>query len=659
MKSKTSSLTYAALLPLFILFALMISGTLAGDARAQEENLALDDLDICPLDDPEEIAEVHQGRFCSYSAGPTPTCATPIEDELLAMDARLPNDKFELIELGTTFLGETLRAVRIGKQPPAAQVEPVPQIVVFATQHAREWITTETAMELIRHFAEGPGADSAFLERAVLTIMPVNNPDGHNYTHTDERMWRMNRWECPNGNFGVDTNRNYPFNYAEPGNDASCSSEIHRGSGPGSEPETQAARDLIAGVDSDGRFETVMVLNIHSYGSLVLFADGFSEDFAPCTTNSNCTNADLGAQHVLGGTRVNPFFYNERGVPFRPGQSYRNLIVVAGDLSSDAHYGDLPDNRKNPVSITLELGDSRCGFIAESYSEKQLKFIIDQQIEYAYFLLGSAPGLHDGSFYDEHVGTFALPHIHRRMATVEHPTLRLAARNTESRISLTAQNGDRADSALDDVLDGVAYREWKWNPSADPFEFPREIEVCPGQLFNCQTLVVGGLDIINDTIDLCDSSRVTPGEGWFFIGREGDFLVPQAQCYWQRTREFGSGPWILDMNQSLFGMEDSTFTFSYYHGNEEINLQVFATTTDFEDCGYELAECRIIFSTRHRGTVGWILFDDNFILDPGYRTEILDISDFDGEEIKIRFQLFNSSRQVGIFDPVATGWRID
>ena len=637
----------------------MISGTLSGDARAQEDPLGLDDLEICPLDNPEEIAEVHQGRFCTYSAGPSATCATTIEDELLAMDARLADDRFELIELGTTFLGETLRAVRIGKQPAEGQAEPIPQIVVFGAQHAREWITTETAMALIRHFAEGPGADSMFLENAVLTVMPVNNPEGYNYTHTDERLWRMNRWECPNGNFGVDPNRNFPFNHGEPGNDPSCTSTIYRGPGPGSEPETQAARDLIASVDSEGAFETVLVLNIHSYGSLVLFADGFSPEFAPCTTSSNCTNADLGAQHILGGTRANPFFYNERGVPYRPGQSYRNLIVVAGDLSSDAHYGELPNNAKNPVSITLELGDSRCGFIAESYSEEQLKFIIDQQIEYAYFLLGSAAGLQDGSFYDAHVGTFTLPHIHRRMTTVEHPTLRLAARNTESKISTRAFNGDRAEVERDDVLEGVAYREWKWNPTADPYEFPREMEVCPGQLFDCRTLVIGGLDIINDTIDLCDSSRITPGEGWFWVGREGNFLEPQTQCHWQRTRDFGSGPWILDMNQSLFGMEDSTFTFSYYHGNEVINLQVFATTGDFEDCNYEPGDCRVIFSTRHRGTVAWILFDDNYIFDPGYRTEILDISDFDGEEIKIRFQLFNSSRQVGIFDPVATGWRVD
>lgn len=41
-------------------------------------------------------------------------------------------------------------------------------------------------------------------------ILPVLNPDGYEYTHTHDRMWRKNRaqyGEC----IGVDLNRNFRY----------------------------------------------------------------------------------------------------------------------------------------------------------------------------------------------------------------------------------------------------------------------------------------------------------------------------------------------------------------------------------------------------------------------------------------------------------------
>ena len=120
-------------------------------------------------------------------------------------------------------------------------------------------------MELIYHFAEGAGYELEILNEAVITIMAVNNPDGYNYSFTDERFWRTNRWECDNGNVGVDPNRNYPMTYTEPGNDPDCETSIYRGPAPGSEPETTAGRNLIASTESNGAFQTTFVLNVHAF----------------------------------------------------------------------------------------------------------------------------------------------------------------------------------------------------------------------------------------------------------------------------------------------------------------------------------------------------------------------------------------------------------
>ena len=42
-------------------------------------------------------------------------------------------------------------------------------------------------------------------------IAPLLNPDGYEYSHTDDRMWRKNRSPPPPGSrcYGVDLNRNW------------------------------------------------------------------------------------------------------------------------------------------------------------------------------------------------------------------------------------------------------------------------------------------------------------------------------------------------------------------------------------------------------------------------------------------------------------------
>jgi len=663
MDRSSSRFTYAALFPLTVLFALLFTGAITGDTQGIAQDMSLDRDDICSLrNDDEAIADVHEGRFCTFSAGPSATCETQIKDQLVELDTRMPDDRFELIDYGTTHLGESIQAVRIGNLADASPENPVPQIVFVGTQHAREWISAQIMMELIHYFSEGPGAQSEMLNQAAVTIMPVNNPDGYNYTFTDERFWRMNRWECPNGNIGVDPNRNYPFSYNAPGNDPECSSAIHRGPAPGSEPETQAGRDLVAAGDSNGAFETVFVLNVHAFGNIVLASDGFTEDFETCSTNTNCSNADLGAQYAVGGTRAFPKFVAERGLPFKNGQTFRSIYAAAGDMTSDTMFGQLPNGASNPMSITLEIGDSSCGFQAEYWSEMQYQYVVSQQIAYAEFLLDQATGFHDGSYYDEQVGTFTLPHIHRRLPDAEHPTLRIGARNTERGLSADASNGDKAQIEHDDVLNGVAYNMWRWMPTADPFQYPRSIEICPGQLFFCRELVIGGsAPAVSDTIDLCDPRRITASSGWAFVGRQGAFLEPKRQCYWNTVFDSTATTFrTLEMEVSLVGVENSTLTFSYDHGDNQVSIIAQATTGEFTDCTYRTGTCRNLFNTQWRGAIGWVPFSDDFIPDPGFRTEVIDLSDYDGQEsVKIRFQLVNAPVGIGIYDPVVTGWAVD
>src|SRR5690606_31033506 len=138
-------------------------------------------------------------------------------------------------------------------------------------------------------------------------------------------------------------------------------------------------------------------------------------------------------------------------------------------------------------------------------------------------LLSKAPGLVDGSFYDAHpdLGGYTLPHLHRRRAyevapdmpgtypdpdlwpdppPAEHPTLRVSARTYIDDIGVFPDNGDPGmPDLLDDVLDGVAYRSWRWRPTLDPFKFPGKLTVCAKE-WNCTGLRIGEG---TDGVDLC------------------------------------------------------------------------------------------------------------------------------------------------------------
>jgi hypothetical protein len=76
--------------------------------------------------------------------------------------------------------------------------------------------------------------------------------------------------------WGVDPNRNYGYNWGGPGSSGEFFSQGYRGTGPWSEPETQAVHEL-----SQAR-QVTNILTIHNVAALVLRPPGVADDgFAP------------------------------------------------------------------------------------------------------------------------------------------------------------------------------------------------------------------------------------------------------------------------------------------------------------------------------------------------------------------------------------------
>jgi carboxypeptidase A4 len=112
--------------------------------------------------------------------------------------------------------------------------------------HAREWISPAVATYIIRELQK----DTGLLNKMDFYVMPVLNPDGYEYSHTKDRLWRKTRSLQRSANvtsttkrtrpcYGVDANRNWDSHWAERANVTDPCSHNYPGTKPFSEPETK------------------------------------------------------------------------------------------------------------------------------------------------------------------------------------------------------------------------------------------------------------------------------------------------------------------------------------------------------------------------------------------------------------------------------------
>jgi len=243
-----------------------------------------------------------------------------------------------LDSVGASVEGRPILAVKIG----AAGDDPSrPNVLFLATHHAREWISTAIAMRLIRWLADSAGAVLAARD---VWVIPVENPDGYQYTFTDDRYWRKNRRPDPSGNVGVDPNRNYPafWGIDDLGSSGYTWAEIYRGSAPGSEPETQAVMAFHAA------HPPVLSLSYHSFSALVLYPYGFrAGQIAPDASRfQSLAGTDL-VPAVRDGVPGSPLSY------YHPGPGW-NLYPTNGEYTDWAYRG------YGTIAFTTELTSGCC-----------------------------------------------------------------------------------------------------------------------------------------------------------------------------------------------------------------------------------------------------------------------------------------------------------
>ena len=125
--------------------------------------------------------------------------------------------------LPKTVEGRQIRAVKISANVQETDDPTKPDILILAGLHAREWLAVEAARMTAKYLVESYKDDTKpdhdyvkyLLDHTEVWIVPVGNPDGNIWSHSDQeiaerRMWRKNRWKDTVGTvYGVDINRNF------------------------------------------------------------------------------------------------------------------------------------------------------------------------------------------------------------------------------------------------------------------------------------------------------------------------------------------------------------------------------------------------------------------------------------------------------------------
>jgi len=226
------------------------------------------------------------------------------------------------------------------------------EVLLSSLIHAREGSTLLTVLHYVGNVLESAEKDDPealyTLKKRKIYVLPIWNPDG--YLANEELakedpshapMIRKNRRPvCEDDNtkdIGVDLNRNWAVQWE--GGESCCSDpcgEEYRGTGPFSEPETEAVKTFLSRDDIDVKIAD----NIHSYGTTL------------CIPYNHRKKNNLDEDHQS--------IYNE----MKDKMKYKKM-GIAFDMVSYPVYGDSDDwmlRTLHIVALGPEVGPEAGGF---------------------------------------------------------------------------------------------------------------------------------------------------------------------------------------------------------------------------------------------------------------------------------------------------------
>lgn len=304
--------------------------------------------------------------------------------DLSRLERTYPN-LAERVSLGKTHEGRDIWALKISKGARCEDTKSRTGIVLTGCHHAREWMSVQPPLKVAHELLEGYATNPDMKRRvdnAEIWVVPLVNPDGYEYSRSEDNWWRKNRQPvgqdaCGEATdaIGTDLNRNYaspdPQHAAlyRPEGDTPCStsddfgwatsdyphSDTFRGKSPASEPEVQALLNLEL-----NRGNIKGVIDHHGYGEMVLYPWGHTDQPAP------------GQERLVEvGNRMNRAIGENE--PFRVMQS-SDLYPTSG-TSDDILYAHGIFNYTLEIGRSFQPPVSQIGPISESVARANMVFI--------------------------------------------------------------------------------------------------------------------------------------------------------------------------------------------------------------------------------------------------------------------------------------------
>jgi carboxypeptidase T len=220
--------------------------------------------------------------------------------EIQAAQAAHP-DIVAVSSIGKSYKGRDLWVAKVSDNVAIDEAEP--EVMLDSLHHAREHLSLEQNLAVLRWLTTGYGTDARITRlvniREIWIVFAVN-PDGAEYdiTGSPYRAWRKNRQ--PNAGttaIGTDLNRNYGYHWACCGGSSSSkSASTYHGSSAFSTPEARAIRDFMASRRIGGRQQIKTAITFHSAGAQILWPYGYTKTDVPgdMTTDDHAALVALG-----------------------------------------------------------------------------------------------------------------------------------------------------------------------------------------------------------------------------------------------------------------------------------------------------------------------------------------------------------------------------
>jgi carboxypeptidase T len=203
--------------------------------------------------------------------------------------------------IGKSYQGRDIVAIKISDN--VATDESEPEVLFTHHQHAREHLTVEMALYLIRELGAGHGSDSrvtSMVNNREIWIVPDLNPDGGEYdiASGSYRSWRKNRQPNSGSSYvGTDLNRNWNHRWGCcGGSSGSTSSDTYRGTAAESAPEVKVVADFVRSRVVGGVQQIKAGVDFHTYSELVLWPFGYTT----ADTTTGMTADDRNAFATVG-----------------------------------------------------------------------------------------------------------------------------------------------------------------------------------------------------------------------------------------------------------------------------------------------------------------------------------------------------------------------